>query len=82
MKLLIKNISTIFSLTFIIVIRAYQLLISPLIGSNCRYLPTCSEYTIESIKIYGLIKGIILGIKRISKCHPLGNYGYDPVKKK
>ena len=49
---------------------------------NCRYLPTCSEYSLESLKEHGIIKGSYLSIKRISHCHPLGGHGYDPVPKK
>jgi len=64
---------------FIIVIKIYQLLISPLIPSSCRYTPTCSHYTIEALKKHGLFKGGWLGIKRISKCHPWGGSGHDPV---
>ena len=64
------------------IIRFYQIFISPLIGNNCRYHPTCSEYFIESLKIHGPIKGTILGVKRISKCHPWGGKGYDPVPEK
>ena len=63
----------------IIVIRIYQLIISPLLGSNCRFLPTCSEYSIESFKSHGLIKGFFLTFKRIMKCHPWGDHGYDPI---
>ena len=61
-------------------INLYKYLISPLLGNNCRYLPTCSEYTKESIKKYGVIKGFWLGLKRIVKCHPWGKGGYDPIK--
>ena len=61
------------------IIRFYQIFISPLIGNNCRYHPTCSEYFIERLKIHGPIKGTILGVKRISKCHPWGGKGFDPV---
>ena len=61
------------------IIRIYQLFISPILGQNCRYLPTCSEYSIESIKKFGFFRGIFLSLKRISKCHPWGNHGYDPV---
>ena len=61
------------------IIRFYQIFISPLIGNNCRYHPTCSEYFIESLKIHGPIKWTILGVKRISKCHPWGGKGFDPV---
>ena len=64
---------------FILLIKIYQLLISPLFPSSCRYTPTCSHYTLEALKKYGLIKGSWLGIKRISRCHPWGGSGYDPV---
>jgi hypothetical protein len=64
---------------FIIVIKIYQVLISPLFPSSCRYTPTCSHYTVEALKKHGLFKGGWLGIKRISKCHPWGGNGYDPV---
>ena len=63
-------------------IKFYQFFISPILGQNCRYLPTCSEYTIQAIKKFGLIKGTTLSLYRISKCHPWGNHGYDPVPKK
>ncbi|MDC0057633.1 membrane protein insertion efficiency factor YidD [Pelagibacteraceae bacterium] len=66
----------------ILLIRGYQLIISPMLGSNCRFMPTCSEYAIESLKTYGLIKGTILTIKRIGKCHPWGSHGYDPIPTK
>ena len=71
-------------LTFpiIIVIKFYQFFVSPLLGQNCRYLPTCSEYSIQSIQKFGFFKGFILSFKRISKCHPWGDHGYDPVPKK
>lgn len=62
-------------------IRIYQK--TPLSShKNCRFIPTCSEYMIESLNEYGLFKGLRLGIKRIFRCHPLGKYGYDPVIKK
>jgi len=68
-----------FNLIFIIPIKLYQILLSPLLGQSCRYFPTCSQYTIEAIDKYGPIKGIWLGTKRISKCHPWGGSGHDPV---
>ncbi len=68
-----------FNLIFIIPIKLYQILLSPLLGQSCRYFPTCSQYTIEAIDKYGPIKGIWLGAKRISRCHPWGGSGHDPV---
>ena len=71
---------------FILIIKFYKLFISPYLGNNCRYLPTCSEYFIDSLKEYGAIKGSIKGLKRISSCHPIkflgGGDGFDPVVKK
>ncbi len=63
-------------------IRVYQYAISPLLGANCRYSPTCSAYTVEAIQEWGPIKGTWMGIKRFSTCHPWGGHGYDPVPKK
>ncbi len=61
-------------------IRSYQLVLSPLIGANCRFMPTCSHYTYQAVQTFGVIKGLWLGVKRMSKCHPWGSSGYDPVK--
>ena len=69
----------IFTYPLIVFIKIYQYTVSPIIGQNCRYLPTCSEYTIECLKKFGLIKGFILSFKRVSKCHPWGSHGYDPI---
>ena len=66
----------------LILIRGYQLIVSPILGSNCRFMPTCSEYAIESFKSYGLIKGFFLTIKRVGKCQPWGSHGYDPIPSK
>ena len=63
----------------IIPIKAYQILISPLLGPSCRFTPTCSQYAIEAIQKYGPIKGSWLTFKRIIKCHPWGGCGHDPV---
>ncbi len=70
----------------IINIKLYKLIISPFLGNNCRYLPTCSEYFIDSLNTHGIFKGTIKGIKRILSCHPIkflgGGEGFDPIKKK
>ena len=75
-----------FTLLLIKLIRVYKYLVSPLLGNSCRYLPTCSEYSIEALKEYGLIKGLILSFKRILSCHPIkflgGGDGFDPINKK
>jgi uncharacterized protein len=68
---------------FILPIRLYQVAVSPILGKNkCRYQPTCSYYTVEAIREWGIFKGTWMGIKRISRCHPWGGWGYDPVPKK
>ena len=72
-------VAKIITFPFILLIKLYQLLVSPLFPSSCRYTPTCSHYTLEALKKYGLFKGGWLGIKRISRCHPWGGSGYDPV---
>ena len=61
--------------------KIYRFLISPLLGHSCRYLPTCSEYSIEALKNYGFLKGSLLSLKRVLSCHPWGSGGFDPVKK-
>ncbi len=63
----------------VILIRFYQYAISPLMGRSCRYLPTCSEYTVDAVQKYGALKGGWLGAKRICRCHPWHPGGYDPV---
>ena len=76
----------IFSKIIIKIIKFYQYIISPYLGNNCRYFPTCSEYFIDSIKEFGLLKGSFLGLKRILSCHPIkvlgGGEGFVPIKKK
>ena len=63
-------------------IRFYQVGISPYFPSSCRHQPTCSQYMVEAIREWGLIKGLALGTKRLSRCHPWGTHGYDPVPEK
>lgn len=60
-------------------VKGYQRIISPLLGKNCRFMPTCSEYFIEAIEKYGVFKGTYLGSKRILRCHPFNPGGYDPL---
>lgn len=64
---------------FIALVRGYQLIISPFLGSNCRFYPTCSHYMIQAIEQHGGMKGVYLGIRRLSKCHPWHEGGIDPV---
>jgi len=71
--------SKFFTYLVISLIKIYKFLLSPLLGMNCRFQPTCSNYCEQAIERYGLIKGLILFMKRISKCHPWGDSGFDPV---
>ena len=79
--MIFNTIKTIIISILIFLIKIYQWFISPLLKTNCRYLPTCSEYSIESLKKHGIIKGIYLSLKRILNCHPFGDEGFDPVPK-
>lgn len=74
-----KKILQWFGLPFIGLIKLYQWVISPMIGPKCRYTPTCSSYAIQALQKHGLIKGFWLAFKRISRCHPWGGSGWDPV---
>jgi putative membrane protein insertion efficiency factor len=74
--------NTLLKKLFILPIRLYQLTLSPYLGAGCRHMPSCSQYTVEAIQEWGVIKGIWLGAKRIGRCHPWGTHGYDPVPKK
>lgn len=62
-----------------LLIRGYQLFVSPILGTNCRYAPSCSRYAIEAIESHGAVRGSWLAVKRIGRCHPWGGSGYDPV---
>lgn len=79
MEKLVALIKQILILPFIVLIRFYQWVISPALGPKCRFTPTCSQYAAEALKKHGPAKGLLLSIKRISKCRPGGGHGYDPV---
>ena len=79
MKKIIRFIIKLPANILILLIKIYQYTLSPFIGRNCRYTPTCSNYGIEAIRKYGAIKGGWLTIKRIASCNPWGGSGYDPV---
>lgn len=72
-------VKTVFSAPFILLVRFYQICISPLKPGCCRFTPTCSQYAIEALRKYGPVKGLWLSIKRIIRCNPWGGSGYDPV---
>jgi len=74
-----KKINHLLSSFFILLIKLYQVTLSPFLGRQCRYLPTCSNYGIEAISKYGAFKGGWLTIKRLLSCNPWGGSGYDPV---
>ena len=69
------------SYPFVIIIKAYQMLISPFLGQNCRFYPSCSHYAQQAIQMHGPITGMLLAGRRITKCHPYNEGGFDPVPK-
>ncbi len=74
-----------FTQSLIKIIKVYKFIISPFLGHSCRYLPTCSEYSIEALKKFGFFQGLYMSVRRILSCHPIkflgGGEGFDPVKK-
>lgn len=70
---------SIFAKALITLVKGYQYIVSPLLGSNCRYFPSCSSYTIEAIKLHGAAKGFVMGTWRILRCNPFAKGGYEPV---
>tara|TARA_B100000315_G_C14373122_1_gene493920 strand:+ start:38 stop:295 length:258 start_codon:yes stop_codon:yes gene_type:complete len=80
--MILKYINIIFVGLLILLIKIYQYTFSPILKSNCRYFPTCSDYAITSLKEHGFIDGLYYSTKRILSCHPFGGQGYDPVSKK
>lgn len=79
---IIAMLNRIFIFPLVVLIRFYQLAISPWLGKNCRYTPTCSQYMLEALKTHGLARGLYWGLRRIGRCHPWGSSGYDPVPPK
>jgi len=77
MKLLINKLPKI---VFIGIVKGYQYVISPILPPSCRFIPTCSTYTIQAIEKYGVVRGTYLGLRRILRCHPFSRGGYDPVQ--
>jgi putative membrane protein insertion efficiency factor len=60
-------------------IKAYKMLMSPIVGRHCRFVPTCSDYTYQAIEKFGILRGVYMGMRRILKCHPFHEGGFDPV---
>ena len=62
-----------------VLIRAYQYLLSPWLGSRCRFTPSCSQYLLEALERHGVVRGVLLGVRRLARCHPAHPGGFDPV---
>ncbi|MGB0914801.1 MAG: membrane protein insertion efficiency factor YidD [Crocinitomicaceae bacterium] len=77
-----KLLKQIFNFPIVVLVKIYQWIISPILPQSCRYVPTCSTYMLEALKVWGPIKGTYLGLKRILSCHPWGGHGHDPVPEK
>ncbi|NVK65327.1 MAG: membrane protein insertion efficiency factor YidD [Flavobacteriales bacterium] len=77
-----KILRSIVGFPVIFLVKIYQWIISPILPQSCRYTPTCSNYMIEAVKVWGPFKGTWLGLKRIASCHPWGGHGHDPVPKR
>lgn len=74
-----SRLGRLLALPLIVLVRAYQLIISPLFPASCRFRPTCSAYALTSLQRYGIIKGTYLAVRRLLRCHPWNPGGYDPV---
>jgi len=82
LKNFVEKISLLFQKLFLLLIRFYQVAISPHLGKNCRFTPTCSQYAMIAITRHGVIKGTYLTVRRLLKCHPFHAGGFDPVPEK
>ena len=78
-RIISSSAGRIFSEAAVYIIKFYKLLISPLLPAACRYYPTCSAYSVQAIRRFGIIKGGYLAVKRILSCNPIGGCGFDPV---
>ena len=76
---MLNAIGRVLAWPLLLLVQAYRYLVSPWLGVNCRYQPTCSAYAIEALKKHGAFRGSAMAAKRISRCHPWGGSGYDPV---
>ncbi len=79
---MLKAIGRVLAWPLLLLVYLYRFTLSPLIGANCRYQPTCSAYALEALKTHGAFRGSALAAKRIARCHPWGGHGYDPVPPK
>jgi putative membrane protein insertion efficiency factor len=80
MRRVLSTLARLPRLLFIGLVRAYQLILSPHLGGTCRYQPTCSNYAIQAFREYGVLKGLVLSVHRLFRCHPWGGHGYDPPR--
>jgi len=78
----VSRLSRFLSGALILLVRAYQVTLSPILGGACRFEPSCSNYMIEALRVHGPAKGVLIGLWRILRCHPFGAHGYDPVPPK
>lgn len=76
---MLRAVGALLAWPLLALVQLYRIAISPWLGANCRFEPTCSEYTLEALRTYGAFKGGWLAAKRIGRCHPWGGTGYDPV---
>jgi len=79
---MIKALGTLLAWPLLALVWLYRLLISPWLGNNCRFEPSCSQYALEALREHGAFRGTCLAVRRIGRCHPWGGSGYDPVPDK
>lgn len=79
MNAIVRRVTVVLAWSLMLLIRLYQLVLSPLLGPSCRFAPTCSTYALQALQQYGILRGSWLAVRRISRCHPGNPGGYDPV---